>query len=233
MTSFLTANVLLGFLVGLLVALIVYWLQQQRIRQQKKLLLQLQQQHEQLDQTQSQHLSDNTHQLRQSYKAELAQTIEHYQDQLAKRVEQVREEYEARIEVMQLAQSAIAESGTGEPVDWPETASAVVTHDATSTAAKPDLAARTLEPTATLAPPMPAPESPALNQAQLDSSLQQFRQDFDGQLAIRLKQQQRLLVQQITDFKQAYDGRLRNLEQLIKAKAQEPPSNANANTEIY
>ena len=228
MTSFLTANVLLGFLVGLLIALIVYWLQQQRIRKQRKMLQQLQRQHEQLDQTQVQHLNENVRQMRQSYKAELAQTIEHYQDQLAERIEQVREEYEARIEVMQLAQP-VSESETASSVDWPEDEPTV------ANSVQPATVGNSSELTATLSAPVTPPPQPTLDPAQLDAALQQFRLDLDQQMAERLKQQQRLLVQQITDFKQAYDGRLRSLEQMLKSQAQaaQESNSSNANTETY
>ncbi|NJL86302.1 MAG: hypothetical protein HC886_10510 [Leptolyngbyaceae cyanobacterium SM1_1_3] len=234
MTSFLTANVLLGFLMGLLVALIVYWQQQQRIRKQKTLLQQLQQQSEQRDQTQQQHLSDSSQQLRQSHKAELAQMIEHYQDQLTKRVEQVREEYEARIEVMQLAQSPRVHQPDLDPTDWPDEPDFVTALDG-SVEAEPvvESAVVSSEPTAAFVTSEALQTQSALIQTQVTTALQEFQQDFDSQLAEKLKQQQRLLVQQITDFKQAYDGRLRSLRQLIEAKSQAPSPHSNASTEIY
>ena len=103
MASLISVNLVIGLLLGLAIAALIYGWKQRQNRHQKALLRQAHHKMQQMEQSHGQQLTVETGRLRQAYQARLAETIEHYQDQLALRNVQLQEEYEARMVVLSMA----------------------------------------------------------------------------------------------------------------------------------
>ncbi|MEO0535588.1 MAG: hypothetical protein AAF215_17160 [Cyanobacteria bacterium P01_A01_bin.123] len=201
------AWLLIGLLIGLVVAALIYGWQQQQNRRQKALLRQAQYKNQQLSKSHDQHLASATKRLRQNYEARLTETIEHYQDQLALRNAQLQEEYEARISVLGMnhdaANPAIAVTGS-------------------------DQLAQTEHPPASLSPEVKALEEEynqrlkevahrlqklyekryANKLAQIQAKQSQLKQDYNQQLAKTIEHYQDQFALRLAELEAEYETRV-------------------------
>ncbi|KPQ37115.1 MAG: Protein of unknown function (DUF1049) [Phormidesmis priestleyi Ana] len=97
--------VLVGLVIGLLGALVVYWLMKQRIN---RLVSALQNNQRRLQQLENEHeirLRAATDQLQADYERQLAEKIEYYQDDQMLQTELMALEFETRLKVLEDAHS--------------------------------------------------------------------------------------------------------------------------------
>lgn len=100
-------GIIIALLIGLLIGFLVgYYFVRNRLRQQAEQLKVTQRRLAEIEQSHELRLREATEQLRRSYEAELAETIEHYQDQLSQKTIEMEKIYETRFQVLQRGEAA-------------------------------------------------------------------------------------------------------------------------------